>query len=102
MAGNSFATEHGDGTHVGGSVVMALNAKGEAFPVGEDTPIGAVKVTGLPFTFEQFCRALAAHAVFIRDPGNLGMMEDAFRQIRGFALAEPGFVPPPPNEEPQP
>lgn len=65
---------------------MALDEKGLAFPVGEDTPIGAVKVIGLPFTFEQLCRALAAHAMLVHEGAQ--DMEAAARQIIEFAAKD--------------
>jgi hypothetical protein len=82
MAGNSFETH--DGSHVPGAVAMAVGDDGQAVPVGEHTPIGKVRIEG--FTFEQFCRALAAHAVLC---GKSDDMESAAEQIRDFALKEP-------------
>jgi hypothetical protein len=63
MGGNSFQTH--DGAHVGGAVAMALDDKGNAVPIEADTPIGTVKIEGLSFTLEQFCRALGAHASIV-------------------------------------
>jgi len=80
MAGNSFATP--DGPHVTGAVAMALDAKGQAIPIEADTPIGTVKVEGVP-TLEQLCRALAAHAALIA--GKDGPDEAAAALILSFA-----------------
>lgn len=73
MAGNSFETH--DQSHVGGVVVMALDKNGQAIPV-DVTP---------PFTLEQLCRALGAHAVLCRGEGD---MEKSAEQIRSFALKQ--------------
>lgn len=65
MAGNSFTTH--DGTHVTGAVAMAVDEDGKAVPIEADTPIGRV---ALDFTFEEFCRALAAHAAIVAGKGD--------------------------------
>lgn len=79
MGGNSFQTH--DGATVTGAVAMALDERGNAVPIEADTEIGTVRIKDLPFSFEQFCRALAAHASIVSksDP------DEALAKILAFA-----------------
>lgn len=74
MGSNSFPT--GDGGHVGGIVVMAIDAKGNAVPVD-----------ARPVTLDQFCRALAIHAMIVKGEQGVDKAEERAHAILAFALA---------------
>jgi hypothetical protein len=85
-AGNNFVTH--DGSQVGGAVAMALNDKGEAVPVGADTPIGAVEWSEA--TLEKFCRALAAHVVLMAGGKDAEKNKDAMEKTATAIMAFAG------------
>lgn len=86
MAGNSFVTH--DGTHVPGTVAMVVGEDGLARPVGESADTGTAKAAP-PFTLDQLCRALAAHAVLCRGGSVEKEADAALVQIVAFVAANP-------------
>ena len=84
MGGNSFSTH--DGATVTGAVAMALDDSGKAVPIEAETEIGTVRVKGLNFSLDQFCRALAAHASVVRGgDASKHEVESLAKQILDFA-----------------